>query len=232
MNICNLCGGEFTNPIFKNMLQCKICGVFKREIISENTIKKELKKLLLSDCHKPESKKRRIEMANNQLDMIEKYKNASKIFDVGTASGLFLKIAQDRGWEVDGNEISVSAIEYGKKNFNIDIRYGFLEELDLKNDNYDVVVLWHTLEHTTNPKITIDIVKKILKKDGYLYIGVPEKGTIELLKKYYERGHTYEFSRENLTNFLINNDFDIIECIGEPNKNGIPCLEYMAKNIK
>ena len=49
--------------------------------------------------------------AKYQLDLLQKYLQPGRLFDVGAAGGFFMK-ASDRGWQVVGHEISLTAIQW------------------------------------------------------------------------------------------------------------------------
>lgn len=50
---------------------------------------------------------------------------------------------------------------------------GRFETTRLPKSFFDVVTLWHVLEHTENPKKVVRKIKKILEKEGRLYVEVP-----------------------------------------------------------
>ncbi|MCF6149089.1 MAG: class I SAM-dependent methyltransferase [Candidatus Kuenenia sp.] len=124
-----------------------------------------------------------------------------------------MKIANDHNWIVDGNEISINAILWCKEKYGLDIRYGFLEEINLPKNYYDAVVLWHSLEHVFDPQLTLDTCKEILRLNGLLLIAVPNKYGTGLIK-YYEELHFYEFNLNGLHWWLQSYGFEPLEIIG------------------
>ncbi|MBU0769625.1 MAG: methyltransferase domain-containing protein, partial [Proteobacteria bacterium] len=147
------------------------------------------------------------------MNLLEKYIQPGKVYDVGAAAGFFMKAAKDRGWLVYGNEISRSAIDWARQHYGLEIEYGFLEELNPLENNYDAVVLWNTLEHTFNAKETLEICRSMLRDKGLLMIQVPDKMDEEDLIKRYETLHTYEFNRNNLPRLLEQMGFKQLELI-------------------
>lgn len=198
---CNIPTDKINNCKFN---VCNKCGLYINIPMSQEEILNKNRNFLLSACKKDPFNNARIDEALDvQMKTLIEFSGIKngKVFDVGAASGFFMYAAKLCGWEADGNEISEAAIKWAKSNYNIDIRYGFVEYLDLPNDYYDAVVLWNTLEHTYNPKITLMKCRDILKFNGLLYIKVPNKITINELNTFYERVHLYEFT----TNCLHNN---------------------------
>lgn len=95
--------------------------------------------------------------------------SGKKILDVGCGTGDFLATAQNDGWEVHGIEPSKEAriVSLTK---NIDALEDFSQ---LKEDGFDVITLWHVLEHVPNLLTYIETLKNKLKPDGVLLIAVP-----------------------------------------------------------
>ena len=231
---CCLCNCNETKSIYKDVVQCINCGLYiKKNIPDKKTVMNQLKGFLLSACHNKTTLGERMGQAHRQVDYLEKYikynpYRKNKVFDVGAASGFFMKAAQERGWEVEGNDISKAAVDWAKNNYNIDIYYNYLEDIEVKDNSFDAVVLWNTLEHTHSPSETIAIAKRILKPGGLIFIKIPEKGVPELLKKYYENMHFYEFGMDVLTKYLESQDFEEKEIYKEYwNSDRIPATEYL-----
>ena len=190
-------------------------------------MKVKLKDFLLSACWNKKNRAGRMEDAKRQLDTLEKYIKPGKVFDVGAASGFFMKAAKERGWKPHGNDISIAGVKWAKENFDLAIHHDFFEDIDLPVNEYDAVVLWNTLEHTHNPAQTIKVAKQILKLNGFIYIKVPETRTVELLRKYYEPMHFFEFNLNNLVRHLRSQGFVEKEIYKEWERNDISHTEYL-----
>lgn len=95
-----------------------------------------------------------------------------RILDVGCNNGLYLHLLKNLGWQVWGVEIDRNAYKLAKE-LNINIFCGNLEEAGFSESFFDVVRLNQVLEHIPDPKKTIKEARRILKKDGKLYISVP-----------------------------------------------------------
>ena len=94
------------------------------------------------------------------------------VLDVGCGRGVLLGALADKGYKTHGFEISKTAAQ------GVDSRTSLTIANDLKQANYerqkfDAVILWHVLEHLSDPKGTLQEVHKILKPGGKLIVAVP-----------------------------------------------------------
>jgi len=185
---------------------------------------------MLKACKNEKKRCGRFKNAKHQLDVLERYAEPGLVFDVGAAAGFFMKAAIDRGWKVHGNEISVKAIKWAKEQYGIDIEYGFFEDLELKKNAYDAVVMWNILEHTYDPKQTLLTSREILRAGGLLFIKVPNKKKAEDLRRYYAVAHLYEFTEECLTGNLEMLGFQGVERVASHYLAGVvPECEYLYR---
>jgi 2-polyprenyl-3-methyl-5-hydroxy-6-metoxy-1,4-benzoquinol methylase len=99
-------------------------------------------------------------------------KSSGKLLDVGAGTGHFAQYMQNHGWEVVALEPDSSARKVGAEKLQINILP--LEELANQSPStYDVITLWHVLEHVHDIGGYIDQFHSILKEDGTLIIAVP-----------------------------------------------------------
>ncbi|AXI24806.1 hypothetical protein CFE53_00955 [Methanofervidicoccus sp. A16] len=109
-----------------------------------------------------------------RLKLLKKIKQHGRLLDVGTGIGQFLYLCR-HDFEVYGTEISKSAIRIAKERYNLDILYGELENIDFKNLKFDIITLFHVLEHVPDPVSTMLSVKKLLSEDGIVVIAIPNE---------------------------------------------------------
>jgi 2-polyprenyl-3-methyl-5-hydroxy-6-metoxy-1,4-benzoquinol methylase len=96
-------------------------------------------------------------------------KSKGNLLDIGAGTGEFLMIAKANGWSTIG-------IEPNDKAKGIAIKKGveFSENTQiLQSHSYDVITMWHVLEHVPNLENQIRELKRLLKTDGTLLIAVP-----------------------------------------------------------
>jgi 2-polyprenyl-3-methyl-5-hydroxy-6-metoxy-1,4-benzoquinol methylase len=105
-----------------------------------------------------------------KLKLINSFETSSKnILDVGAGTGDFLNVCKSNSWKVSGIEPSLNArkIAY-KKGVNLQENLS-----EFKNTNFDVITLWHVLEHVENLSEYILELHSLLADDGRLIIAVP-----------------------------------------------------------
>jgi len=131
-----------------------------------------------------------------------------KMLDIGTGTGDFLFACKNNEWEVTGVEPNKNARNLALEklqNTNHKI-YNTIEDLKSNTKQstdgiYDVITMWHVLEHVPNLTEYISSLKQLLKSDGTLVIAVPNYKSFDA--KYYNEfwaaydvpRHLWHFSR-------------------------------------
>lgn len=95
--------------------------------------------------------------------------NKGFILDIGAGTGDFLSVAKNDGWKTVGVEPSDKAKAIAKSK-----GVSFVEKTaELENHSFDVISMWHVLEHVPNLEEQIKELKRLLKPNGTLIIAVP-----------------------------------------------------------
>jgi len=106
----------------------------------------------------------------NKLDLINSLQPAKgRILDIGAGTGEFLSVAKNNGWQTIGVEPNEKAKAIGSSK-GVDF---VNETLELQNHSFDVITMWHVLEHVPNLEQQITELKRLLKPNGSLIIAVP-----------------------------------------------------------
>ncbi len=161
--VCNNCEMIFINPVFKD---------------------KDL------ETHYRNNHSVRSEISLQEMDFL-KYifgkglKLASKnfykkgsILDVGCSSGVFLDMAKKNGWKTYGLELNSSEAKMSKnKGHNI-------QEEKLENalfeTKFDIIFFWDVFEHIKDGVKCLQICKKLLKKNGIVFLQCPSRDSLAL----------------------------------------------------
>ncbi len=115
-----------------------------------------------------------------KLNLISDFKKENAtLYDYGCGVGSFLSAAQKAGWLVNGYEPSEKAGAIAK---GLGVEIKSLDELIEGKKNFDVITLWHVLEHIHDLDGVVEKLKLILKQDGVLVIAVPIADSWDALK--------------------------------------------------
>ena len=106
----------------------------------------------------------------NKLNLINNCSSIKgNLLDIGAGTGDFLLTAKQNGWNTIGVEPSEKAkgIAVGKG-----IQFSDSTE-ELESNSFDVITMWHVLEHVPNLEIQIKELKRLVKPNGTIIIAVP-----------------------------------------------------------
>tara|TARA_B110000879_G_scaffold19898_1_gene24470 strand:+ start:8634 stop:9491 length:858 start_codon:yes stop_codon:yes gene_type:complete len=91
------------------------------------------------------------------------------VLDIGAGTGDFLHACKKDNWKVVGVEPSIKAREIAEsKNVLLEKELSFF-----KGQKFDVITLWHALEHVENLEAYTQSLQELLKENGTLLIAVP-----------------------------------------------------------
>lgn len=93
-----------------------------------------------------------------------------KILDIGCGIGQLLSLLKEAGMVVKGVNPEEKYSAYGRKRFAIDIETSMLEDANLAEGEYDLVIFDHVFEHLNDPHRGLEISAKVLKTGGKLFI--------------------------------------------------------------
>ena len=139
-----------------------------------------------------------------KFNLIQKYSDKSKqILDYGSGKGEFSQYLRKRGFNVNDYEPILDNLD----NSN------FLND----NKKYNIITLWHSLEHIHDISSALVDIHKSLDKKGYFLLAIPNIDAVE--KDFFNKNwvaydaprHLYHFNKESLTKLLSRYNFKIIE---------------------
>ncbi|NHN25570.1 class I SAM-dependent methyltransferase [Flavobacterium jejuense] len=132
-----------------------------------------------------------------KVSLLSKYNKKGTVLDIGAGTGDFLVAAKKQGWLITGIEPNSKA-----KEIAISKKVTFSDSLEkLEDHSFDVITMWHVLEHVPNLEYQIIQLKRLLKPNGTIIIAVPNYNSFDA--KYYKEfwaaydvpRHLWHFSR-------------------------------------
>lgn len=227
---CPLCQGNNYKRILtkfeRNIVKCRKCGlIYANPRIQESELFERYTSSFFFDEYLPAFKATSTHYDLNIirshfflfLQLIAKYFTPGKrLLDVGCGAGFFLKAAEEKGWEVEGVEISPAASEYAQNIVRVKVLKGKLEDKHLPAEKYDLAVLSETIEHLMNPLDTLKEIYRILTKEGILLISTPDYNSLSrlFLRKNWAvispEEHFSIFTKKNLCHILQKANFCVL----------------------
>lgn len=141
-------------------------------------------------------------------------KNNGNLLDIGSATGYFLNTMKEAGWEVEGIEQDIDAQKIAKDKFNI-TSFSPQQIYNLENEKYDVITLWHVLEHIHQLNENLQKIHQMLKKNGVLIVAVPNHQSFDAIfyEKYWAGWdipiHLWHFSLKSMNKLMDKHQFKI-----------------------
>ena len=149
-----------------------------------------------------------------KVDLLFKQSNTvGTLLDFGCGTGDFLVEANKRGWKTTGFEPSEKASALASKK-----GIAMASELsELPDHSFDVITLWHVLEHVSNLEEQIVALDRLLKPSGKLIIAVPNYKSYDAM--YYKEHwaafdvprHLWHFSQKSIALIFSTFNFQVDE---------------------
>jgi len=145
---------------------------------------------------------------------IKKLRPGSRVLDIGCGRGLFLRELANRGFDTHGTELNMLADQSLSSRCTIHITDS-LTSLRFPNDYFDLVIIWHVLEHLPDPQETISEISRILSPDGQLALAVPNYGSMQALisgRRWFHLDlprHIFHFTLRGLEKLLESNNLRV-----------------------
>lgn len=142
-----------------------------------------------------------------KYNLVSRYSTSGKILDYGCGTGEFLHTFQKRNWTIAGVEPSAIASAKATQLLG-QAPVQNLEEVT--SGQFDVITLWHVLEHVHTLHETLASLKNKLNPGGTIFIAVPNRESYDAFhyEKYWAAydvpRHLWHFSKENMDQLLKN----------------------------
>ncbi|MGI8839011.1 MAG: class I SAM-dependent methyltransferase [Pyrinomonadaceae bacterium] len=212
---CGKCGLVFSNP------QCDPSAV--RDYYAHHYYEDHWPKLLKGD---EESISSAVARLKKEREHIKRVIKSGKVLEVGSGTGLFLRLMQEAGFDPYGVELSQTAVDYSRSISGLsNIVQGTLEQASYLPESFDVVYAWHVIEHVLDLDAFVRELHRVLQPDGILWIGTENyRNASHYLTKLLKliRGlpppfatsseHTFVFTPQTLSDVLVRRGFEVLLC--------------------
>lgn len=155
-----------------------------------------------------------------KVSLLQKYylkQGEVHVLDYGCGTGEFLKACQASGFKIDGVEPSENARSKSSETNQIKI----LESIHgLDGKTFDIITMWHVLEHIPDFELIIQKLKSKLATEGILFIAVPNHKSFDA--QHYKQHwagfdvprHLWHFSSNTMKKILSKNNLNLVDICG------------------
>lgn len=149
---CNCCELVFIDPMMsedeeKEFYKNYNDHVKRRGVTVENSVEEFHKKSKV--------------IANERLKVVDKFFKNKKILEVGSSTGAFLSLLDN--CNTNACELATDNLEYSKQFIN-GSAYSSID--DVKENDFDVICMYHVFEHIRNPIEFLNKCKSLLNRGG------------------------------------------------------------------
>jgi len=134
------------------------------------------------------------------LALLERRVAPGRLLDIGSAVGLLLEVARERGWQPTGVEVSRHAVQFARERLGdgVTIHHGRLEDAPLDEASFDAITMTDVLEHLPDPVASLQRCRELLAPEGRLLITTPAVGC---LSERLMRGGWFQYKDEHTRMF-------------------------------
>ena len=229
---CPVCHGSKTKVLFStktsfsefHLVRCKICGLTRTfPLPSDESLRvHDIHSYYGRDVSKFNllvQKIRNLSMrmrARYYLSFIPDSIQTRKILDVGCAEGRLLRSFLEHGCECWGIEHPSYPAQRFLNKDRIVYLQGDLRAINLPEGAFDLIFLWHTLEHMDNPQLIMSRLYKLLAPNGAMIMAIPNFSSMEArrFKQFWFHldipWHKYHFNERSIRYLIGKNHLRVI----------------------
>ncbi len=223
---CHLCGEDSSRPFIHEgawqYFRCRHCGlVFLHPQPSAAFLSEHYQHYLPAEEPAVATWQRLMQpvMARSAALLEEHSARPGRLLDVGCGYGFFLKTMAERGWQVEGIEISATGRGYASHTLGLEVSAQPLPRLDWAEAQFDVITLFYVIEHVAEPRAVLTEVRRLLRPGGLVLLRWPHSTPLvrllrpwaQSLKLYQAPSHLFDFAPRTIARLLADLGFEGIQ---------------------
>jgi 2-polyprenyl-3-methyl-5-hydroxy-6-metoxy-1,4-benzoquinol methylase len=214
---CDLCGGDEpellyrkTRAMFGPVVRCRRCGLmyvnprrgaftldYSHPSYVEEQVSEEFRAKQLDQ--RPQYER----VVDTLLEMAP----GRRLLEIGASIGVFLALAAEKGFDCVGVEPQRHAAKIAVEEMSVDVRVGVLADVDLGDQPFDVVCMFHVIEHLESPRAELGRIADRLRSGGVLVVETPRFDTLwhRILRgreRNFAGSHLYFFTTHTLRRLI------------------------------
>ncbi|HZM69419.1 MAG TPA: class I SAM-dependent methyltransferase [Candidatus Cryosericum sp.] len=224
---CPLCGerSEAAAGVVARPVRCRSCSLVFVDPVPDAAIDQETYGPGYYEPWQEREAAPRARLWRRRLARIDVRRKPGVLLDVGCGDGHFLAEARSAGWRIEGIEFSPEGARRAAARLDRPVAIGDLADSAQLMGPFDVVTLWHVLEHLPDPRPMLRAAWRRLAAGGLIVVAVPNLDNLPMQAAYilarrrrlplYETGarepHLSHFSAGTLRHILDREGFRSIE---------------------
>ncbi len=202
---------------------CDVCGLGRTEPCPGEAELQALYDDAYFDSYyaeEPEqAEKRLLKQVRNQrrkVRWLKRHQSVGRLLDVGCGRGVFLHAAALEGYQAHGLDISDANVESIRSQFGIEVTVAPFEAAEFEPGSFDVVTLWHCLEHVRSPHACLRRCREWLTAGGTLALTVPNYECVDAREAGQEWSgwcvpfHLFHFTRRSVRSVVEACGFEVV----------------------
>lgn len=117
--------------------------------------------------------RKRLSGEAHRIRFFKPFKKKGRVLDIGCGRGYFLLACREQGYDVQGYDVSEEGAGYVRARLGIPVTTGAIEGA-FENGSFDVITMWHSLEHMADTAACLASASRLLKPGGVLVVDVPD----------------------------------------------------------